>query len=317
MLKPFFLLSSSLFAAPLGAPPASPILRSLGEAPAPPAPLAQAAAPAAAVIVESAGAGLLSEAELFDRLALKDIVYVGERHDQALHHRVQLAALKALHGRRPGLRLGLEMLAAEQQPVLDDYLAGRVSEAEFAGFWSKNWGYDFTLYRPVLDFAKANGVPVFCLNAARELVRQTARGGLGSLTPAQRARLPASVAQTADARYLAYVKKSLAEHGPMDPVREGRMLEAQAVWNETMGDNAAAAAGRETPLLVLAGSGHMLYSAGVPESAARRKRLSQAVLLPYPLDGEEKPLPELLQALRRQGSEEIVLGDYFWLLPAE
>jgi len=281
----------------------------------PPAPVPAPAAPPSAVIVAAAGAAVLAEDELLRRLSGADAVYVGETHDAPLHHEVQLAVLRGLSSTRPGLRLGLEMLSLDQQPVLDDYLSGRMSEADFAAFWSRAWGFDFALYRPLLEFARSRGMRVLGLNAPRALVSKVARGGLASLSPEERAALPASVGQSADPRYLAYVRRSLAEHGPLDPAREARMLEAMAVWNETMGASVAAAAGPDSPLLVLAGSGHLLYGAGVPESSGRRAALSRAVLLPYPLDAEPRPLPELLDALRRQGSTDIELGDYFWLLP--
>jgi uncharacterized iron-regulated protein len=200
------------------------------------------------------------------------------------------------------------------QKDLDDYLAGKTSDADFEKFWKKAWGYSFELYKPILSYCRARHVPVVGLNAPIGVIRQIAKGGLLSLTPAQRAWLPATVGQTSDSKYLAYLEKSLEGHGPMTPVQKARMLEAMAAWNETMGAAAAKTASRQ-PLLVIAGSGHMVYGKGVPESAARRGRLTQSVVLPYPLDGEARPLADLLKDLRDPKTGDAELADHFWQLP--
>lgn len=271
--------------------------------------------PPQAAIVAAEGAALLTRGELLDRLAAARVVYAGEAHDQALHHALQLELLRDLRSRLPRLVLGLEMVDRTQQGALDAYASGRMSEAEFAAFWKKAWGYDFELYRPLLSYAREQGVPVVGLNAPLPVVRQVAKGGLASLSPEQRALLPERISQTRDPRYLAYLREELGRHGPMDPVREARMLEAMAVWNETMGQSVAECSARGT-VLVLAGTGHMLYRSGVPESAGSRAPLSQAVLVPYPMDGEARPLDELLRALQDPSSRDIRHADYFWLLPS-
>ncbi len=268
-----------------------------------------------AVIFDSRTAGVLTEAELFDVLAEFDVIHVGEKHDEALHHKVQASVLAGLHARRPDLVVGLEMLDITQQDTLDAYLDGSMSESEFAEFWKKAWGFDFAIYRPILDYAKSNGVPVRALNAPRAVVSQVARGGLDSLTPEQRALIPANVVKSEDPRYVEFLRKSFEGHGPMPPEVLEKMMLAQAVWNETMGNSVARAAEGGRPVLVVAGTGHMIFGGGIPESVRRRAPLSQKVVLPYPQDGEQVPLRDLLRELRKPGSGDRSQGDFFWLLP--
>lgn len=274
-----------------------------------------AAAPAA-VVVEAPSGAVVTDADLLDRLARLDAVYAGEKHDDALHHGVQLELLKGLHARRPGLVLGLEMADREQQGELDAWASGRMSDADFEAFWKKAWGFDFALYAPLLRYAKANGVRVVGLNAPRPLVSKVYRGGLAALTPADRARLPAAIAQTADPDYLAYITEAIREsHGNPPPAALAKMLEAQAVWNETMGQGVADALAAGADLvLVVAGSGHMVFRGGVPESAARRRALAQAVVLPWPDAGGRAPLPDMLRELRDPARALLKRADYFWLL---
>ncbi len=149
----------------------------------------------------------------------------------------------------------------------------------------------------------------------RALIREVSRKGVAGLSPADRAKLPASIQESADPRYRAYVEASLDGHGPMPPDRRAKMIEVQAVWNETMGENVARLSASGRLVVVVAGQGHLFYGAGIPESAARRRALKSVVVLPYPLDGGYRPLPDLLRALQDPASSDIALGDYFRLLP--
>ena len=72
-----------------------------------------------------------------------DVVYVGETHDQIKDHLAQLEALKALRVvRGVKVAVGFEMLNMTLQPVLDDYVFGKLSEEEFLqkADWAKEWG---------------------------------------------------------------------------------------------------------------------------------------------------------------------------------
>lgn len=271
-------------------------------------------APKSVVVAAPSGA-VLTESALFDKLASADFVYVGEQHDLALHHRVQAAVLAGLHARRGSVVVGLEMFPAENQDILDDFLSGAISESEFAGHWNRIWGYPYEIYQPIFDFARANRVPVKALNAPRAVISQIARGGIDSLTPEQRAKIPAVINPIRDPRYREYVRRAFEGHGPMPPEQLAKMFEAQAVWNETMAENAMAAADGDGPVLVVAGIGHMMFGAGIAESVGNRASVSQVVVLPYPLDGESRPLSELLRELQTPNSPVIETGDYFWLLP--
>jgi uncharacterized iron-regulated protein len=278
-------------------------------------PALNAAPGAAPSVVARQGAALTSYTDYLDALEAADIVFVGEKHDEPAHHQVQAEALIELALRGRPLTIGLEMASPEDQPTLDAFLSGAMSDADFAAWWERNWGFSYALYRPVFDAARAMGFPVVGLNAPRALVREVARHGLAGLSAADRAKLPASVAESVDARYQAFVESSLDGHGPMSAEQRGRMREVQAVWNETMGARAAALAASGRAVLVLAGQGHMLYGAGIPESAARRGAGRMAVVLPYPLDGGVVPLADQLRALQDPASTDIALADYFRLIP--
>lgn len=282
-------------------------------APVPPAAApAPGAAPAAPVAVDAAGTATTWDLALA-ALGAASVVVVGESHDSALHHRVQAETVEGLAARGLPVSVGFEMVSFEDQAVLDAFLSGATGEAAFEAWWKTNWGYDYSLYKPIFDVIRARGLPAHGLNAPRDLVKAVARRGLAGLTAAERARLPASIQESADARYRDYVRRSLDGHGPLPPDVAARMTEVQAVWNETMGEKAArAAAGRV--LVVIVGQGHAFYGAGLPESA-RRRGATAVTLLPWPLDGDASgtPLPARLAQLRASG--ELALSDWFRLEP--
>ena len=251
------------------------------------------AAAAAGAVFDSSGAAR-TWAEAGATMAAARIVAVGETHDDAAHHRIQAEVLTALASRVP-LAVGLEMVAAEDQSALDAFMSGATTEKDFAVWWKANWGFDYALYKPVFDAARAAGVPVRGLNAPRDVVKAVGKKGLAGLTPAERGRIPAVVLESADARYRKYVLDSVSGHGA-PPAAIPRMLEAMAVWNETMGENAAKIAAEGKVVLVIAGQGHVLYKAGILESAARRGAGPAQVLLPWPA---------------APAAEELALADWF------
>ena len=236
-------------------------------------------APAARAVFDSSGAARTWE-EALDDLATARVVAVGETHDDAGHHKLQAEVLTALAARTPKLAVAFEMVGYEDQATLDAFMSGALSEADFSSWWKANWGFDFALYKPIFDAAKAAGVPAYGLNAPRDVIKSVSKKGLSGLTPTERTRIPSSIAESSDARYRDYVHEAVSGHGA-PPASVGRMIQAMAVWNETMGEQIAIHAAEGRVVLVIAGQGHMLYKAGILESAARRGAGKGKALLPW------------------------------------
>ena len=99
-------------------------------------------------------------------LASHDIVLLGETHDSQAHHDWQLGTLKALFALRPDLQIGLEMFPRKVQPILDDWIAGKLSEAQFLdrSGWREGWRFDPELYMGIFRFAREHAIPMRALN---------------------------------------------------------------------------------------------------------------------------------------------------------
>jgi uncharacterized iron-regulated protein len=132
------------------------------------------------------------------RAAHLEAVLLGEVHTSAADHAWQLRTLQTLAGGRR-LSLGLEMIPATRQPILDRYSAGRLDEASFLKEvgWQEVWGHDPELYLPLLRWARAQGIPLLALNAEPALVRRVRQEGLTAIPPGERLILasPAAASQ--------------------------------------------------------------------------------------------------------------------------
>lgn len=216
----------------------------------------------------------LDFAALIEQLRTKRVVFVGEVHDRYDHHLKQLAILQALQQKNPNITIGVEWFQQPFQSVLDDYLAGKISETELlqrSEYYSR-WGYDYRQLRPILEFAKAHKLPVLALNAPVELTRKVSQGGLAALSPAERAQLPATI-HPADAAYQARLQEVFAHHGDVhDKQQLERFMLVQRIWDETMAQNIVRhlQANPERQVVVFAGTGHISHGAGIPSDVARQ-----------------------------------------------
>lgn len=237
---------------------------------------------------------------------------MGEQHNQASNHLIEAEVVREMARVHPDLAVGLEMADRSQQKSLDDFISGAMSEADFSTFWKQAWGFDYALYQPVLALCRARRIPLVALNVPHDVVHQVAVGGLASLTPAQRKWLPKKVNPIPAGPYLDAVKGEIAGHGPMPPGAVDKYLEAMAVWNEGMGQAAVDSVSSGRSMVVLVGAMHVMLDAGILASVRSRSSLAQAVVLPYPMDGQPRPRADLLKEL--QDPDTAALADYFWLL---
>ncbi|MCC6216837.1 MAG: ChaN family lipoprotein [Polyangiaceae bacterium] len=216
----------------------------------------------------------LEARELGYALARKELVCVGEHHDDPRHHAAQLAVLAELQDRAElagrELGLGLEMWERRFQPVLDRYAARELDERSLLRDteWRERWGHDYALYRPIVRAAVADGAALLALGARRELARAVARRGVDALAPDDRADLPEL--DLDDQRHRERFTARMDAH-PHDADAD-RLYAAQVVRDETMAAVAAAWLSARRParqLVVLAGAGHCEPGA-IPARAKRR-----------------------------------------------
>jgi uncharacterized iron-regulated protein len=238
---------------------------------------------------------------LLDAAVGRRVVYLGEIHDRYDHHVNQLAVIRGLHDRGVRLAIGLEAFQAPYQRHLDDYLAGRIDETELLRRteYYERWRFDFRLYRDVLRYARDNGIPLVALNAPTELVDAVSRKGIGGLSPAERALLPARIASP-DKAYQERLRAAFRMHGGMPDERFNRFMEVQAVWDETMAGRGAEylVAHPDRTLVVLVGSAHVLHDAAIPDRLRTRLPVEDLVVVTVPFEPLPGAEPDFVLAAR-------------------
>ena len=244
--------------------------------------------------------------KIIGQLQAARIVYLGETHDSESDHQQQLAIIQALFKHKSQVAIGMEMFQSQMQPLLDRYLAGKITATELyeQSEFDKRWGYPWAYYAPILEFAKANRLPVIALNTPGEIARKSARQGLDSLTSTERQSIPSvTEIDRSNAKYQQMIFGSYQQHAGIVSIASksfDRFYTAQLLWDETMAANTANFA-KKNPnyqMIVLAGSSHIIYGYGIPDRVLRRlkepRSIQKTVLLNLDADLQQPELADFI-----------------------
>ena len=177
--------------------------------------------------------------ELVKGMANADVLFFGEEHNDSTDHVLEHEIFKQLTDKYPGkTALAMEMFESDCQIVLDEYLAGLIREKNFISE-GRAWP-NYKDYRPLVELAKANHIPVIAANAPDRYVNMVNRTGLASLQQlgkTAKAWLPPLPIDTATGAYYdKFVQIMGGRHASMGGMQ---MYQAQNLWDATMGWNIA------------------------------------------------------------------------------
>ncbi|NJD19317.1 MAG: hypothetical protein FIA95_08575 [Gemmatimonadetes bacterium] len=249
-----------------------------------------------------------SMADLFEAMDRTDALLVGETHDDVVGHGVEaeifMRAAERMGAAGAGSSTGrpvvlsLEMFERDVQYIVDEYLAGLITEDQFKRS-ARPWDRYDTDYRPMVEYARAHGLAVVAANAPRRYVNRVSRLGpasLDALPAPARAYLPPlpfpgpseAYAQKWNALMAEMMEQmrpqpdsAAAERPPATampgapgaaqaPPRDhgvGNALYAQALWDAAMGHAVTTALDAHPGALVVhyVGSFHVESGTGIPE----------------------------------------------------
>ena len=109
---------------------------------------------------------ILGLEEAVDTLMGHNVIFFGEDHDSRVAHEGELTLLAELAGRDPLLVLALEMFERDVQDTLTTYLEGTIPEDRFLEL-ARPWPNYQEDYRPLVELAKAQKIPVIAANVPR------------------------------------------------------------------------------------------------------------------------------------------------------
>lgn len=232
-----------------------------------------------------------------------DVVFVGEVHDDVTAHALQDSLWQRVvrsTDNRP-VALSLEMFERDVQSILDEYLAGTISEQHFVGD-ARAWQNYATAYHRMVETAKNENLAVLAANAPRRYVSQVARGGQDVLsglsswarqwlaplpfpgptvayqekwdTLMRQAMPPGHGSTESDTSARAPTQgessRGASAHGASPHGNSGpsTMLQAQALWDATMAFTIAEHLTRQPQSLIMhvTGAFHVSRGSGTPDA---------------------------------------------------
>lgn len=176
--------------------------------------------------------------KIIEAAAENDVIFLGEQHDDATAHALQLQIFKAIvekYGKERKVALSMEMFERDVQIIVNEYLSNLISESHFL-LSSRPWNNYKQDYRPLVELAKANNLPVIAANAPRRYVNMVSRNGRESLnglsSEAKKWLAPLPYNQASEQYSNKF--KALMGGSPESNMGLNKILDSQSLWDATM-----------------------------------------------------------------------------------
>ena len=158
------------------------------------------------------------------------VVLFGEYHNNAISHWLELELTKDLADKNK-IILGAEMIEADNQKQLDQFLKGEINHKQLDST-ARLWPNYKTDYKPLVEFAKENNIPFIATNIPRRfasLVSKKGFEGMENLTSVEKTWI-APLPIVYDSQLPCYINmmKMMGDHASPN------MPKAQAIKDATM-----------------------------------------------------------------------------------
>lgn len=184
-------------------------------------------------------------------LAGHDVVFLGEVHDNAVHHANQALAVALLQPRA----LVFEMLTPEQAARITPDLRGDAVALGAALGWEASGWPDFAMYSPI--FAAAPGAAVFGGDVPRRAIQQSIEQGAAAAFGAGAGNFGLQTALTGPDQARREAEQAEAHCGALPVAILPGMVEAQRLRDAVLARAVVAALDRTPgPVVVITGNGH-------------------------------------------------------------
>lgn len=209
--------------------------------------------------------------DLVESIPSGSILIFGEQHDDSIAHLLERNIFEMISKKfNNDIVLTMEMLESDIQPIVDEYLSGLISEKNFRKE-ARTWD-NYNDYRPLIEYAKQQGIRVIAANAPTRYVNLVTRKGLSALQALSRkakkyiAPLPVD---TLSGNY--YTRFSDAMGGHNFPGMH--LYQSQNLWDATMAHFILKAKKKYKPAVVMQLNGrfHSDYHSGLAERLNKRK----------------------------------------------
>jgi uncharacterized iron-regulated protein len=244
-------------------------------------------------IMDTASGRETATAELVRRNLDKDVFIVGEYHDSHACHAWQKEFIEELAKAHPRLVVGFEFFLRGDDPALELFLAGKISEGELLQktAWYQRGSLNFAYTRLVLETVKKLGLKAVGLNVPRELISRVAKKGFASLAADEKAVFPG--VESSDPEHEFFIRSTFGEFAVQVPLWFRNIYAAQKCWDTVMAVSMRRALARPENRgckgVIIAGSAHVAYGLGIPWRYRRQdKRARILTLVPVTVAAEKK-----------------------------
>lgn len=257
----------------------------------------------------------LQPAQLFDALSRHRLVMLGEKHDNADHHRLQARVVRALARTGQRRAVAFEMLSVDVAEPLERALAAPsvgAADIRVATGWDESGWPDWTLYAPIFEAALGARLAILAASPPRELNRAVSENGVAGLEEDERhrLRLDTELPQQARRELLEEIREAHCGMAPEEHLE--RMVDVQRLRDAHMASVLRDGLGDADGAMLVAGIGHVGRSWGVPWYLAAEGGSADVAVLVFsevPADStDESPLPEPFD--QPDGTY-----DYVWFTP--
>lgn len=194
-------------------------------------------------------------------LSKNEVNFFGELHNNPIAHWLQLQLTKEFYeSKKDKLVLAAEMFEADDQIIMDEYLAGKISETSFKDE-AKLWPNYITDYKPLVEFAKKNKLKFVCANIPRRYASIVYKKGLEKLDSlseeGKKSIAPLPIEYDANVKCYKEMLENSGGHGGEN------LPKAQAIKDATMGWFVSQAVKKEGMVLHFNGSYHSDNGVGI------------------------------------------------------
>ena len=187
--------------------------------------------------------------QMIETLAARRVVFFGEQHNCPIAHWLELKVAQSLyHIHQSGFAMGAEMFETDNRLILDEWIAGVITEKNFETEM-RLWNNYKTDYAPLIRFAQKHAIPFAATNIPRRYAQVVSRKGLAELNnlspQAGQYIAPLPIPYEKDDAQVAIFRKMTENmgHGTANPEF---MAQAQALKDATMAWSITQSIGRET-----------------------------------------------------------------------
>jgi uncharacterized iron-regulated protein len=239
------------------------------------------------------------------------VFIIGEAHDNYQCHTWQRDFIEALYKKYPKIIVGFEFFWREDNPILEQWRKGQVTEAELikkTGWYergSQNYGYT----RLVMEILKKHQVKTIGLNVPRSILHSVSGKGFDQLSPGEKKLFPTLNIPNPEHEY--FIKSIFGTFAARVPMWFKNIYAAQKCWDvamaESMREFLAQKEYHGCKGVIIAGSNHVAYKLGIPfryRQAAPKTKITTIVpvLMPEEKTGEGEEDEEAHPMMKMMGN---------------